>query len=138
MQHINTITIKPPIFDYTIETIIFIILSYIITFNVGRSDDDHLNENSLESGNYKGKNVKNDNNNNNNTTSDDEEVILRASNGMLLDMPLKNVRDEIKMEQKYKIEKLDPNGDVGIFKQSLSFYEVASMILGRDSKRQSC
>ncbi|CAG8478349.1 23035_t:CDS:2 [Rhizophagus irregularis] len=110
IQHINTIIIKPPIFDYTIETIIFIILSYVITFNVGGSDDDHhLNENSLES------------------------VILRASNGMLLDMPLKNVRDEIKMEQKYKIEKLDPSGDVGILKQSLSFYEVASMILGRDS-----
>ncbi|CAB5168492.1 uncharacterized protein OCT59_001815 [Rhizophagus irregularis] len=140
IQHINTIIIKPPIFDYTIETIIFIILSYVITFNVGGSDDDHhLNENSLESGNYKGKNVKNDDNNNNDddTTSDDEEVILRASNGMLLDMPLKNVRDEIKMEQKYKIEKLDPSGDVGILKQSLSFYEVASMILGRDSKRQS-
>uniref|UniRef100_U9TZH6 Uncharacterized protein n=1 Tax=Rhizophagus irregularis (strain DAOM 181602 / DAOM 197198 / MUCL 43194) TaxID=747089 RepID=U9TZH6_RHIID len=135
IQHINTIIIKPPIFDYTIETIIFIILSYVITFNVGGSDDDHhLNENSLESGNYKGKNVKNDDNNNNDddTTSDDEEVILRASNGMLLDMPLKNVRDEIKMEQKYKIEKLDPSGDVGILKQSLSFYEVASMILGRD------
>ncbi|PKK77261.1 hypothetical protein RhiirC2_844473 [Rhizophagus irregularis] len=140
IQHINTIIIKPPIFDYTIETIIFIIFSYVITFNVGGSDDDHhLNENSLESGNYKGKNVKNDDNNNNDddTTSDDEEVILRASNGMLLDMPLKNVRDEIKMEQKYKIEKLDPSGDVGILKQSLSFYEVASMILGRDSKRQS-
>ncbi|GBC08258.1 hypothetical protein RclHR1_00080035 [Rhizophagus clarus] len=132
IQHINTITIKQPIFDYAIEAIIFIILSYAITFNIESSDDDHSNGNDLESGNnnYKGKNVSNDD------TSDDD-IVLRASNGMLLNMPLKNVRDEIKMEQKYKTEKLDPNGDVGILKQSLTFYEVASMILGKDSKRQS-
>jgi hypothetical protein len=130
MRHINTIIIKQPIFDYTIETVIFIILSFLITLDVERSDDDHPNENSLESGNYKGKNASNDS-----TTSDDDNVVLRASNGMLLDMPLKNVRDEIKMEQKYKIQKLDPNGDVGILRQSLSFYEVVSVLFGKDSKR---
>jgi hypothetical protein len=58
---------------------------------------------------------------------------------MLVDMPLKNVRDEIKMEQQYKIEKLDPNSDVGLLKHSLSFYEVISVLFGndKDDKRQS-
>jgi len=54
---------------------------------------------------------------------------LRASNGMLLNMPLKNVHDEIKMEQLYDVEKVDNNKKIGAEMRSLSFYEVTSMIL---------
>ncbi|RIA84313.1 hypothetical protein C1645_742429 [Glomus cerebriforme] len=111
-----------------------------IIFNIsgiacGNSENQINDENNLENGDYKGKNVPKSTSNE--TSISDDDVVLRASNGMLVDMPLKNVRDEIKMEQKYKIEKLDPNGDIGLVKQSLSFYEIASMFLGKDSKRQS-
>ncbi len=48
---------------------------------------------------------------------------------MLLNMPLKNVHDEIKMEQLYDVEKVDNNKKIGAEMRSLSFYEVTSMIL---------
>jgi hypothetical protein len=138
LQHINTITFKLSIVGYMIKTVIFIILSYVITFIVDLTPDDHLNEFDLESGYYKKtiipklslKNLKV-------PSVSNEDIVLRTSNGMLVDMPLKNVRDEIKMEQQYKTKKLDPNSDVGLLKQSLSFYEVASYFLGNDKNDKS-
>ncbi|RIA84796.1 hypothetical protein C1645_831744 [Glomus cerebriforme] len=61
-----------------------------------------------------------------------KNIVLRASNGMLASMPLRNVRDEIIMEQQYNIMRIEPNYDILISQQSLSFYEVASMILGNE------
>jgi hypothetical protein len=104
------LTPSDPAISHTVQAAVFIILSYVITFDVGNTDNP-LVEGGLgsESGNYKGIN----------TTSSDileastssEDIVLRASNGMLTDMPLKNVHDEIKMKQRYNIESLEV-GDI--------------------------
>ncbi|RGB37155.1 hypothetical protein C1646_757206 [Rhizophagus diaphanus] len=108
-------------------------LYHINTFVFKLSIDlPHISEYDLENGNYERSVVQ--------PSIPDEDIVLRTSNGMLVEMPLNNVRDEIKMEQQYKIEKLNPDSDVGFLKQSLSFYEVISVLFGNDKddkKKQS-
>jgi len=111
------------------QTVIFIVLSYVITFDVGKSDNP-ISEGGLESGNRK--ETSTTSSSNSETSFSSEDIILRTSNGMSVDMPLKNVRDEIQMEQQYNIESIEQNGDVIVSVQSLSFYEVASMFLGKN------
>ncbi|CAB4380836.1 unnamed protein product [Rhizophagus irregularis] len=141
LYHINTLIFKLSIVGYMIKIVIFIILSYVITFIIDLPPEKvHINESNLENGNYEKSFIpKLSLNNLKEPSIPNEDIVLRASNGMLVDMPLKNVRDEIKMEQQYKIEKLDPNSDVGLLKHSLSFYEVISVLFGndKDDKRQS-
>ncbi|CAB4402663.1 unnamed protein product [Rhizophagus irregularis] len=128
LYHINTFIFKLSIPGYMFKTVTFVILSYVITFII---DLPHLNESDLEKRNFRESVVQ--------PSIPDEDIVLRTSNGMLVDMPLNNVRDEIKMEQQYKVEKLEPDSDVGFLKQSLSFYEVISVLFGndKDDKKQS-
>ncbi|GBB84519.1 hypothetical protein RclHR1_01110004 [Rhizophagus clarus] len=138
LQHINMnmLAFKLSIVSYMIKTVIFIILSYVITLIGDSAPEDHMDKTDIESGNSENhkkrvipkltlSNLKE-------PPVSNEDVVLRVSNGMLANMPLKDARDEIKMEQQYKIKKLDPDGEVGFLKQSLSFYEVISMILGNE------
>ncbi|CAB5189630.1 hypothetical protein RhiirA5_398213 [Rhizophagus irregularis] len=128
LYHINTFIFKLSIPGYMFKTVTFVILSYVITFII---DLPHLSESDLEKRNFEQGVVQ--------PSIPDEDIVLRTSNGMLVDMPLNNVRDEIKMEQQYKVEKLEPDSDVGFLKQSLSFYEVISVLFGndKDDKKQS-
>ncbi|UZN99735.1 uncharacterized protein OCT59_001002 [Rhizophagus irregularis] len=128
LYHINTFIFKLSIPGYMFKTVTFVILSYVITFII---DLPHLSESDLEKRNFEQGIVQ--------PSIPDEDIVLRTSNGMLVDMPLNNVRDEIKMEQQYKVEKLEPDSDVGFLKQSLSFYEVISVLFGndKDDKKQS-
>jgi len=80
---------------YTILTINFISLSYVITFDLGKSDNS-TNEVELES------DIERKISDNISETS--TSIVLRVSNEIL---PLKIVHDEIKMEQQYNIEMLE-------------------------------
>src|SRR5438067_2416230 len=57
IQHICTIAFEQQynVVGYKIQIVNYIVLSYLITYNVGKSDN-LLSEACLESGNYKGKN----------------------------------------------------------------------------------
>ncbi|CAB4427534.1 unnamed protein product [Rhizophagus irregularis] len=117
--------ISYPTISYTILSVIFISLSYVITFDVGKSDNP-TDEGSLED------DLERTLDDISETSNSSLNIVLRASNGMLADTPLKDVRDIIKMEQQYNIEMLGPNIDVEISQQSLSFYEIVSIIFGED------
>ncbi|GBB83410.1 hypothetical protein RclHR1_10130005 [Rhizophagus clarus] len=126
IQHINIIILSDPIIGYTIQTVVFISLSYIITFEV-KSDNptsEESSENDLEWARTSS-----------NISIISEDMVFRASNGMLANMSLKDVRNEIKMEQGYNIERIDE--DVGVSQESITFYEIVSMFLGKRDKRQS-
>lgn len=117
--------ISYPTISYTILSVIFISLSYVITFDVGKSDNP-TDEGNLED------DLERTLDDISETSNSSLNIVLRASNGMLADTPLKDVRDIIKMEQQYNIEMLGPNVDVEISQQSLSFYEIVSIIFGED------
>lgn len=115
--------INHPTISYTILSVIFISLSYVITFDVGKSDNP-TDEGSLED------DLERTLDDISETSNSSVNIVLRASNGMLADTPLKDVRDIYK--EQYNIEMLGPNADVGILQQPLSFYEIASFIFGED------
>ncbi|RGB35365.1 hypothetical protein C1646_814802 [Rhizophagus diaphanus] len=117
--------ISYPTISYTILSVIFISLSYVITFDVGKSDNPTY-EGSLED------DLERTLDDISETLNSSVNIVLRASNGMLADTPLKDVRNIIKMEQQYNIEMLGPNVDVEISQQPLSFYEIVSILFGED------
>ncbi|GBB83409.1 hypothetical protein RclHR1_10130004 [Rhizophagus clarus] len=114
-----------PTIGYTILSIIFISLSYVITFDVGKSD------NPTKEGGLEG-DLERTSDNVSESSVSNENVVLRASNGMSADTLLKDVREIIKREQQNNIEMLGSNFDVGILHQPLTFYEVASMIFSKN------
>jgi hypothetical protein len=122
IQHINIIILSDPIVGYTIQTIVLVSLSCIITFDEEKSDNP-TNEGSLRTSS--------------NISNTSEDIIIRASNGMLADMSLKDVRNEIYMERDYNVERINSIGDFRISQQPLTFYEVVSTFLGKSNKRQS-
>ncbi|CAB4388007.1 hypothetical protein GLOIN_2v1574096 [Rhizophagus irregularis DAOM 181602=DAOM 197198] len=131
IQHINIIILSVPIVGYAIQTFVFVTLSYLITFDVEKLDNPTpTSEGSLENDLERTRPSSN-------ISIISEDVVLRASNGMLVNMSLKDVRNEIKMEQGYNIERIDSNEEVGISQQPVTFYEVMSMFLGKSDKRQS-
>jgi hypothetical protein len=128
MQDISIIVlshINHPTISYTILSVIFITLSYVITFDVGKSDNP-TNEDDLEGDQERSLDTISE------TSISSENIVLRASNGMLADTSLKDVRDIIRMEQQHNIEMLGPNVDIEISQQPLSFYEIVSVIFGKD------
>lgn len=129
IQHINIIILSDPIVGYSIQIVVFITLSYLITFDVEKLEIP-TSEGSLEDDLERTRPSSN-------ISITSEDIVLRASNGMLVNMSLKDVRNEIKMEQDYNIERIYSNEEVGVSQQPITFYEVMSMFLGKSHKRQS-
>ncbi|RIA84797.1 hypothetical protein C1645_742063 [Glomus cerebriforme] len=130
INNINIVTLNDSTISRTIQIIVIIALLYLITFDLVKLDNPTNGEGSEVD-------IERPISHISETSISSEDIILRASNGMLANMPLKNVRDEIKMEQQYNIVRLEPDGDIGVLQQPLSFYEVASIFLGKKNKKRS-